>query len=97
MNPATTELSRSLSEHLRQGEQKPCGIDTNHHENWNCPKCDNVEFETDIFQATGGTFAKIFDVQNKKFTTVTCTRCQYTEIYKASTSNLGNVFDFFTS
>ncbi len=67
------------------------------HEKWTCPKCDNLEFETDIFQATGGTFAKIFDVQNKKFTTVTCTRCQYTEIYKSSTSNLGNVFDFFTS
>ncbi len=59
--------------------------------------CDDLEFETDIFQATGGTLAKIFDVQNKKFTTVTCTRCQYTEIYKSSTSNLANVFDFFTS
>ncbi len=46
---------------------------------------------------TGGTLAKIFDVQNKKFTTVTCTRCLYTEIYKSSTSNLANVFDFFTS
>ena len=67
------------------------------HDKWNCPKCDNLEFETDIFQATGGTLAKIFDVQNKKFTTVTCTRCQYTEIYKSSTSNLANVFDFFTS
>ncbi len=59
--------------------------------------CVDLEFETDIFQATGGTLAKIFDVQNKKFTTVTCTRCQYTEIYKSSTSNLANVFDFFTS
>jgi predicted nucleic-acid-binding Zn-ribbon protein len=70
--------------------------ETMQHANWSCPKCDNVEFETDIFQATGGMLAKIFDVQNKKFTTVTCTRCQYTEIYKGSTSNLGNIFDFFT-
>ena len=38
------------------------------HEKWSCPKCDNDEFETDIFQATGGTLAKLFDVQNKKFT-----------------------------
>ena len=67
------------------------------HEKWSCPKCSNDEFETDIFQATGGTFAKLFDVQNKKFTTVSCTRCQYTEIYKADTSRLGNIFDFFTS
>ncbi|MYC96788.1 MAG: GTP-binding protein [Caldilineaceae bacterium SB0661_bin_32] len=67
------------------------------HEKWSCPKYDNIEFETDIFQATGGHLAKIFDVQNKKITTVTCTRCQYTEICKSSMSNLGNVFDFFTS
>nr|WP_320119660.1 zinc ribbon domain-containing protein [uncultured Marinifilum sp.] len=62
-----------------------------------CPKCGNKHFETDEFRATGGAFAKIFDVQNKKFTTVTCTRCSYTEIYKASTSQLGNIFDFFTN
>ena len=49
------------------------------HEKWKCPKCDNDEFETDIFQAAGGTLAKLFDVQNKKFTTVSCTQCQYTE------------------
>lgn len=66
------------------------------HRNWNCPKCSNAEFETDQFQATGGGFAKIFDVQNKKFSTVTCTKCMYTEIYRAETSTLGNVFDFFT-
>ena len=63
--------------------------------NWKCPKCSNTSYETDQFQATGGTFAKLFDVQNKKFTTVTCTRCKYTEIYKASSSELGNIFDFF--
>jgi predicted nucleic-acid-binding Zn-ribbon protein len=47
------------------------------------------------FRATGGNFAKIFDVQNKKFTTVSCRQCGYTEIYKGSTSTLGNVVDFF--
>ncbi len=32
-----------------------------------------------------------------KFTTVTCSRCKYTEIYRATTSTLSNVFDFFTN
>ena len=32
---------------------------------WKCIKCGNSEFENDQFQATGGNFAKIFDVQNK--------------------------------
>ncbi|WP_276717443.1 zinc ribbon domain-containing protein [Caloranaerobacter azorensis] len=62
--------------------------------NWKCPKCSNTSYETDQFQATGGTFAKLFDIQNKKFTTVTCTRCRYTEIYKADASQLSNIFDF---
>jgi uncharacterized protein len=64
---------------------------------WKCPKCTNNSFETDQFQATGGFFAKIFDVQNKKFTTVTCKKCKFTEIYKTSASGLANVFDFFTN
>ena len=67
------------------------------HENWGCPKCSNRSFETDEFRAAGGGFAKIFDVQNKKFSTVSCSNCGYTEIYKRETSTLGNVFDFFTS
>ncbi len=62
---------------------------------WRCPKCGNGSYETDQFQATGGTFAKLFDVQNKRFTTVSCTQCRYTEIYKADVSELENILDFF--
>ncbi|NOZ13193.1 MAG: GTP-binding protein [Acidobacteria bacterium] len=63
---------------------------------WKCTKCGNTEFETDVMRATGGRFAKIFDVQNRKFTTITCTRCRYTEFYRGETSTLGNILDFFT-
>ena len=59
-----------------------------------CPKCGNRTYETDQFQATGGNFAKIFDIQNKKFVTVSCTHCGYTELYKAQTSDGGNILDF---
>ena len=34
---------------------------------YQCPKCGNNTYTSDQFQATGGNFAKIFDVQNKKF------------------------------
>ena len=67
------------------------------HTKWSCPKCGNVDFETDEFRATGGFLAKIFDVQNKRFSTVTCSHCSYTEIYRTNSSTLGNVFDFFTN
>ena len=41
---------------------------------YRCPKCGFDRYESDQFQATGGNFAKIFDVQNKKFLTVSCRR-----------------------
>ena len=41
-------------------------------------------------------FSKIFDIQNKRFTTVTCENCSYTEIYRTKSSGIGDVFDFFT-
>lgn len=59
-----------------------------------CEKCGNLHYEADQFQATGGNFAKIFDVQNKKFTTISCTRCGYSELYRAVSSDGWNVLDF---
>ena len=60
-----------------------------------CPKCGKTQYEPDEFRATSGMFSKVFDVQNKKFTTVTYAHRKYTEIYKADSSTLGNIFDFF--
>jgi hypothetical protein len=45
-------------------------------------------------RATGGFFTKVFNVQSKRFTTVSCARCHYTELYKTDSSTLGNIFDF---
>lgn len=59
-----------------------------------CEKCGNMHYVSDQFQATGGNFAKIFDVQNKKFITISCTQCCYTELYRSQTSGGMNVLDF---
>ena len=64
--------------------------------NFKCARCAIQEYETSEFRATGGFLSKIFDIQSREFTTVTCVRCKYTEIYKADTSALGNIFDLFT-
>jgi len=64
---------------------------------YTCPKCQNKTYELGQMRATGGTLSKIFDVQNQKYSSVTCKRCTYTEFYKAKTSALSNVFDFFTN
>ncbi len=64
--------------------------------NYVCHKCGNKTYEVDEIRTVGGFWSKIFDVQNKKFSIVSCKRCHYTELYKASSSTLGNIFDFFT-
>lgn len=65
------------------------------HRNWQCPKCRNREFETSDFAATGRGLTKFFNIQSRTFTTVTCTKCQYTEMYRTESGRLGNVLDFF--
>ena len=61
---------------------------------YQCPKCGNPTYVTDQFQATGGNLAKFFDVQNKKFIAISCTRCGFTELYRSETSTGSNVLDF---
>ena len=65
--------------------------------NFVCPKCSNTQYEIGEFRAAGGFWSKIFDVQGARFSTVSCGRCRYTEIYKAESNMLGNIFDFFTN
>ena len=67
------------------------------HKNYTCPKCSSRTFVTGQMRATGGTLSKIFDVQNQKFTSVTCERCSYTEFYKSKTTAISNIFDLFTN
>ena len=64
--------------------------------NYKCPKCSGSQYEVGEFRAAGGFWSKIFDVQGKRFSTVTCSNCRYTEIYHAKSSMLGNIFDLFT-
>lgn len=59
-----------------------------------CEKCGNQHYEADRFQTTGGNFSRLFDIQNKKFVTISCTQCGYTELYKEQSSSGMNVLDF---
>lgn len=60
-----------------------------------CVKCGCTEYDSDQFQATGGNFAKLFNVQNKRFVTIACRQCGYTELYRVDTDAAMNVLDFF--
>lgn len=64
---------------------------------YTCPKCGGKNYDLSEIRTTGSFMMKLFNIQNVKFTTVTCSRCQYTELYKTSSSKFGNVVDFFTN
>lgn len=60
-----------------------------------CPKCGGYDFELREAYMTGSVFTKLFNIQNRKFSTFTCSKCKYTEFYQVPASNALNVLDFF--
>jgi len=60
---------------------------------WQCPKCDCDDFRVGEFHATGNAAAKLFDIQNERFSTITCNQCAYTEVYKCKKNQLQNALD----
>ena len=58
------------------------------------PNAATHSMNTINFRRRAANFAKIFDVQNKKFITITCTECGYTELYQSGGSAGWDVLDF---
>ena len=68
------------------------------HEKWSCPKCAEKNYDLGEIRVTGSFWSKIFNIQNKRYSSVTCENCSYTEFYRSqSSSTMANVFDFFTN
>ena len=61
---------------------------------WKCPKCNCEIYDTDMIRTTGGAFSKLFNVQNKRFDTISCRKCGYTEFYKRDINAVENIIDF---
>ena len=64
---------------------------------YTCPKCGHKQYETGEMRATGSFMTKLFNIQNRKFTTITCQQCKYTEFFAMPSNQFGNVLDFFTN
>jgi hypothetical protein len=58
-----------------------------------CPKCGHTDAEVDDIATTGTGLSRLFDIQNRRYRAVTCTRCGYTEFYKGRTPS--EVVDLF--
>jgi len=51
---------------------------------YTCPKCGNTNYEIGQFLAPGNFWVKTFSYYYRHFTTLSCNKCFYTEIYRVS-------------
>ena len=63
---------------------------------YQCAKCEGSEFKNNEIRTTGSGLSRFFDIQNQKFTAVTCNNCGYTELFKVQGGGIGNFFDFLS-
>lgn len=60
-----------------------------------CPRCGNKYFNLGEVYMAGSLFKKLFNIQNRRFSSFTCTKCTYTEFYQVPAKRALNVLDFF--
>jgi hypothetical protein len=53
-----------------------------------------MQYEEDTVTMTGKSWSRFLNVQNRKFTSITCAKCQYTEFYKGTSKGWESVVDF---
>ncbi len=58
-----------------------------------CPKCGSRTCITGEISTTGKFLTRILNIQYKRFASVVCTECKYTEFYNISQKKLGDVLD----
>ena len=58
-----------------------------------CAKCGHNECEVNDMSTTSGMMSRMVNLQNRRFSAVSCRRCFYTELYKANSGALRNIFD----
>jgi predicted nucleic-acid-binding Zn-ribbon protein len=59
-----------------------------------CPKCGSKTSEIGEIRTASSFLTKIFNIQNRRFSSVSCTQCKYTEFYNVPSKRLGDVLDF---
>ena len=63
-----------------------------------CPKCGGRKAEIDQIRTTGAGFTRYFNIQNRKFTAVSCSHCGFTEFYSGHrASGASSILDFLTN
>ena len=59
---------------------------------YKCMMCENTEYDIGELRGAGGTWTAAFDIESEKFTTITCTKCKHTTLYKEEHTKLAAWF-----
>ncbi|MEC9308384.1 MAG: zinc ribbon domain-containing protein [Chloroflexota bacterium] len=63
-----------------------------------CLKCECTNYSVGRIRTTGSGLSRFLNLQNKRFDTISCSQCGYTEIYKQDGGGIiGNIFDILTN
>jgi len=63
-----------------------------------CSKCGEKKYEVDEIRTTGAGFTKYFNIQNRKFSAISCSSCGFTELYRGGRSGgASSIIDFLTN
>ncbi|KAF0976778.1 hypothetical protein FDP41_004073 [Naegleria fowleri] len=58
-----------------------------------CEKCKGSSYRLGEVRSCGSLLAKIFNVQNRRFITITCKSCGHTQFFESTQSALANILD----
>jgi predicted nucleic-acid-binding Zn-ribbon protein len=62
-----------------------------------CHKCRSTTYKTGELRTTGSGLSRFLNIQNQKYSTVACSECGYTELYRTDGGGIGNIIDLFTN
>jgi uncharacterized protein len=64
---------------------------------FHCSKCGHNQCETGEIRASGGGLSSVFDIENRRFSYMSCANCTFTEFYKTDLRGLTKIFDFLVT
>eukprot|EP01080_Neovahlkampfia_damariscottae_P010470 gene10470-2992_t len=63
--------------------------------NFKCEKCGCTEYKTGETISVGGLISKILNIQTRRFSTLTCQTCGFTEFFERYQNPITNIIDIF--
>ena len=65
---------------------------------YSCIKCAGTGYKVGEIRTTGSGISRFLNLQNQKISTMSCTGCGYTELYRMDASGaMGNIFDILSN